>query len=101
MERRSGGPCRNASGEPAPADPVHSRLPAPRLAVLGQALSQGDRHASRLAFLLGTHLSVSGKAGFAIPMMIGTTVAAVSVFASMLFSPETKGTQMVADIQLA
>jgi hypothetical protein len=34
-------------------------------------------------------------------MMIGTTVAAVSVFASMLFSPETKGTKMVADIQLA
>jgi hypothetical protein len=31
----------------------------------------------------------------------GTTVAAVSVFASMLFSPETKGTKMVADIRLA
>ena len=39
--------------------------------------------------------------GFAIPMMIGTTVAAGSVFASMLFSPETKDTEMVADIQLA
>jgi hypothetical protein len=33
-------------------------------------------------------------------MMIGTTVAA-SVFASMLFSPETRGTKMVSDIQLA
>jgi len=33
--------------------------------------------------------------------MIGTTVAAVSVFASMLLSPEMKGTEMVADIQLA
>ena len=39
--------------------------------------------------------------GFAIPMMIGTTVAAGSVFAAMLFSPETRGTQMVSDIQLA
>jgi SHS family lactate transporter-like MFS transporter len=39
--------------------------------------------------------------GFAIPMMIGTTVAAASVFASMLFSPETRGTKMVSDIQLA
>jgi hypothetical protein len=37
--------------------------------------------------------------GFAIPMMIGTTVAALSVFVSMLFSPETKGTAMVSDIQ--
>jgi len=34
-------------------------------------------------------------------MMIGTTVAALSVFVSMLFSPETKGTKMVSDIQLA
>jgi hypothetical protein len=39
--------------------------------------------------------------GFAIPMMIGITVAAASVFASMLFSPETRGTKMVSDIQLA
>ncbi|HEY4174903.1 MAG TPA: MFS transporter, partial [Rhodopila sp.] len=39
--------------------------------------------------------------GFAIPMMIGTTVAAGSVFIAMLFSPETKGKQIVADIQLA
>jgi MFS transporter, SHS family, lactate transporter len=38
--------------------------------------------------------------GFAIPMMIGTTVAAGSVFMCMLFSPETKGTQLVSEIQL-
>jgi hypothetical protein len=38
--------------------------------------------------------------GFAIPMMIGTTVFAVSVFLAMCFSPETKGRQLVADIQL-
>ena len=39
--------------------------------------------------------------GFAIPMLIGTTVAAGSVLLAMCFSPETKGTQLVADIQLA
>jgi hypothetical protein len=33
-------------------------------------------------------------------MLIGTIVFAGSVFIAMLFSPETKGTQMVADIQL-
>jgi hypothetical protein len=33
-------------------------------------------------------------------MMIGTTVAAASVFASMVFSPETRGTELVSDIQL-
>ena len=38
--------------------------------------------------------------GFAIPMLIGTTVAAGSVFAAMCFSPETKGSQLVSDIQL-
>ena len=39
--------------------------------------------------------------GFAISMMIGTTVAAGSVFVAMLFSPETKGTPLVSDILLA
>jgi len=38
--------------------------------------------------------------GFAIPMLIGTTVAATSVVIVMLFSPETRGRQIVADIQL-
>jgi hypothetical protein len=33
-------------------------------------------------------------------MLIGTTVAAASVFLVMLFSPETRGKQIVADIQL-
>jgi MFS transporter, SHS family, lactate transporter len=39
--------------------------------------------------------------GFAIPMLIGTTAAASSVFIVMLFSPETKGRELVSDIQLA
>ena len=47
------------------------------------------------------YFATSWQMGFAIPMMIGTTVAAVSVFVAMLFSPETKGTHLVSDIQLA
>jgi SHS family lactate transporter-like MFS transporter len=39
--------------------------------------------------------------GFAIPMLIGTTVFSVSLVAAMLFSPETKGTELVSDIVLA
>ncbi len=46
------------------------------------------------------YFATSWHMGFAIPMMIGTTVAAGSVFVAMLFSPETKGTQLVSDIQL-
>ena len=40
------------------------------------------------------------RMGFAIPMMIGTIVAASSGAVAMLFSPETKGTQLVSDIPL-
>src|SRR5689334_9068997 len=47
-----------------------------------------------------SYFATNWQLGFAIPMMIGTTVAAGSVFVSMLFSPETKGTEMVSDIQL-
>jgi len=39
--------------------------------------------------------------GFAIPMMIGTTVGCVSIIASLLFSPETRGKELVADVVLA
>ena len=34
-------------------------------------------------------------------MLIGTTAAASSVFIVMLFGPETKGRELVSDIQLA
>ena len=47
-----------------------------------------------------TYFATNWHMGFAIPMMIGTIVAAGSVFIAMLFSPETKGTQLVSDIQL-
>ena len=39
--------------------------------------------------------------GFAIPMLIGTTVASVSLVLAMLVSPETRGTELVPDIVLA
>jgi MFS transporter, SHS family, lactate transporter len=48
-----------------------------------------------------SYFAVEWHMGFAVPMMIGTTIAAVSVFAAMMFSPETKGTVLVSDIQLA
>ena len=47
-----------------------------------------------------TYFATDWHMGFALPMMIGTTVAAASVFASMVFSPETKGRELVSDIQL-
>jgi MFS transporter, SHS family, lactate transporter len=46
-------------------------------------------------FALDWHL------GFAIPMLIGTTIAAASLVAAMLLSPETRGTELVPDIVLA
>jgi SHS family lactate transporter-like MFS transporter len=48
-----------------------------------------------------TYFAITWHMGFAIPMMIGTILASCSVFVAMLFSPETKGRQIVADIQLA
>ena len=48
-----------------------------------------------------TYFATTWHMGFAIPMLVGTIVAACSVATAMLFSPETKGKQIVADIQLA
>jgi MFS transporter, SHS family, lactate transporter len=47
-----------------------------------------------------SYFATEWQMGFATPMTIGIAVAAGSVFAAMCFSPETKGTQLVADIQL-
>ncbi|MFL5257023.1 MAG: hypothetical protein ACJ8AI_29870, partial [Rhodopila sp.] len=47
-----------------------------------------------------SYFATSWQLGFAISMMIGTTVGAGSVFVSMLFSPETKGMEIVSNIQL-
>jgi hypothetical protein len=39
--------------------------------------------------------------GFAIPMMIGTTLGCVSIIVAILLSPETRGKELVADVVLA
>jgi SHS family lactate transporter-like MFS transporter len=36
--------------------------------------------------------------GLAIPMMVGTAMGATSFIVALLVSPETKGTEMVADL---
>jgi len=51
--------------------------------------------------LVLTYLATDWHLGFAIPMMIGTTVGCVSLIASMVFSPETRGKELVADVVLA
>ncbi|HUN42679.1 MAG TPA: MFS transporter [Acetobacteraceae bacterium] len=48
-----------------------------------------------------TYFAVNWHLGFAVPMLIGTVIAAVSVATALLFSPETRGTVLVSDIQLA
>ena len=45
-----------------------------------------------------TYFATSYHMGFAIPMMIGTTVGAVVFIVALLISPETKGTVMVGDL---
>jgi MFS transporter, SHS family, lactate transporter len=51
--------------------------------------------------LVLTYLATDWNLGFAIPMMIGTTVGCVSLITSMVFSPETRGKELVADVVLA
>src|SRR6267378_7890194 len=43
------------------------------------------------------YLATSWNIGFAIPMLIGTTVGCVSLIMAILFSPETRGKVLVAD----
>ena len=45
--------------------------------------------------------AVNFNLGYAIPMLVGTVVAAISVVISLLFSPETKGKVLVAELQVA
>src|ERR1700751_575575 len=45
--------------------------------------------------------AVNFGVGYALPMLIGTVVAAASVVVSLLLSPETKGTVLVAELQVA
>jgi MFS transporter, SHS family, lactate transporter len=47
------------------------------------------------------YLAINMHLGFAIPMLIGTTVASASLILAMMFSPETRGKELTADLVLA
>jgi SHS family lactate transporter-like MFS transporter len=47
------------------------------------------------------YLATSWQLGFAIPMLIGTTVACVSLVLAMAVSPETRGKELVPDLVVA
>jgi len=47
------------------------------------------------------YLATSWNIGFAIPMLIGTTIGCVSLIIAIVFSPETRGKVLVADLQVA
>jgi len=47
------------------------------------------------------YFAVNFSLGYAVPMLVGTVVAAGSVVVSLLLSPETKGTVLVAELQVA
>jgi SHS family lactate transporter-like MFS transporter len=47
-----------------------------------------------------TYFAVSQPLGFAVPMLIATTGAAIIFVITLLYSPETKGKEMVAQITL-
>ena len=51
--------------------------------------------------LVLTYLATTWNLGFAIPMMIGTTVGCASLIVAVLLSPETRGKDLVADVVLA
>jgi hypothetical protein len=48
--------------------------------------------------LVGATASGNYQLGFAIPMLVGTTVGLVSVLISLLLSPETKGCVYQSDV---
>jgi SHS family lactate transporter-like MFS transporter len=47
------------------------------------------------------YLAIDWQLGFAIPMLIGTTVACVSLVLAMAISPETRGTALSAELSVA
>ena len=47
------------------------------------------------------YAAITWQLGFAIPMLIGTWVGLISFILALLYGPETKGKQMVADLTLA
>ncbi len=47
------------------------------------------------------YLAASWQIGFAIPMLIGTTLGCVSLILAIAFSPETRGKELVPDLVVA
>src|SRR5689334_22963844 len=47
------------------------------------------------------YFATTYQIGYAVPMLVGTVVAAFSVVISLLLSPETKGKELVADLVVA
>jgi len=47
-----------------------------------------------------TYFAINAGMGFAIPMMIGTMAGLVSFILALLVGPETKGKDLVADIEV-
>jgi SHS family lactate transporter-like MFS transporter len=48
-----------------------------------------------------TYLAINLHLGFAVPMLIGTTLGAASFIVALLLSPETRGKELVSDVVLA
>ena len=48
-----------------------------------------------------TFFAINWNLGFALPMLIGTLFGLTNFLLSVLFGPETKGTEMVADLSVA
>jgi len=47
------------------------------------------------------YFATTYNVGYAVPMLVGTVVAAFSVVVALLLSPETKGKELVADLVVA
>ena len=48
-----------------------------------------------------TFFALNWHLGFAVPMMVGTILAAISVALAVLMGPETRGTRLVAELSVA
>jgi SHS family lactate transporter-like MFS transporter len=48
-----------------------------------------------------TYFALNWHLGFAVPMMVGTILAAISVALAVLMGPETRGTRLVAELSVA
>jgi SHS family lactate transporter-like MFS transporter len=48
-----------------------------------------------------TYFAVNWQWGFATPMLIGTVISALSVAATVLCGPETRGKVLTAELQVA